>query len=160
MDFYGDNLKVNINNNKNKEYKLKTLAKVTLLGIVGKDPEVKPTKAGGVLATFPVATMVRKKDPNGQYFESTLWHNAVAFGKVAENIEKAVFKGSKIYIDGTIDYQEYIDTSGGQKLSTKILINDFSVVAKNEYQQAKIVDRETAGNAKPRDDFFSDDLPF
>lgn len=139
---------------------MKTLAKVILLGIVGKDPEAKPTKAGGVLATFPVATMVRKKDPNGAYFEATLWHNAVAFGKVAENIEKAVFKGSKIYIDGTIDYQEYIGTEGDKRLSTKVIINDFSVISKSDYQQAKASDKETFGNKKPSDSFFDDDMPF
>jgi len=139
---------------------LKTLSKAIVLGIVGKDPESKPMKSGGILATFPVATMSKKKDPNGQYFESTIWHNVIAFGKVAENIEKTVTKGAKIYLEATIDYQEYLDSQGQKKISTKLIVNDFSVLAKSEYQQAKIADRETAGNIRTRDDFFSDDLPF
>lgn len=142
---------------------MKTLAKITLLGIVGKDPEVKPTKAGGVIATFPVATTVKKKDPNGQFFDATLWHNVIAFGKLAENIEKTVVKASKIYIDGAIDYQEYVDSNGSQRLSTKILINDYSVVSKSEYQQSK-EHLESFGNKKVSSDLFatdlSDDIPF
>ncbi len=129
---------------------MKTLARVILLGIVGKDPELKVTKSGMQIATFPVATMVKKKDPNGAYFESTLWHNLVSFGKLAENIEKTVKKGSKIYVDGTIDYQEYVDSAGSQKLSTKIIINDFSVISKSEYQQLRD-SLESVGNKKKAD---------
>jgi single-strand DNA-binding protein len=143
---------------------MKTLARVILLGIVGKDPEIKPTKSGLVIATFPVATMVKKKDPNGAYFESTLWHNLVSFCKLAENIEKTVRKGSKIYVDGTIDYQEYQDSNGSQKLSTKIIINDFSVISKSEYQQSRD-SLESLGNKRKTDfdkPFFEtdDDIPF
>jgi len=139
---------------------LKTIAKIQILGIVGKDPEVKATKAGSVLATFPVATMTRKKDPNGEYFEATLWHNVVAFGKLAEAIQKTVFKGSKIFLDGTIDYQEYQDSTGGQRLSTKVLVNDYSVISKSEYQHSK-AQLENRGNKKPAsDNFFDDDMPF
>ena len=141
---------------------MKTIAKITLLGIVGQDPKVQPTKNGGVIATFPVATTSKKKDPNGAFFDSTLWHNAIAFGKLAENIEKTVTKAAKIYIDGTIDYQEYVDSNGTQKLSTKILINDFSVVSKTEYTQAK-EQSQSYGNRrdeKYQDTRLDDDIPF
>ena len=139
---------------------MKTIAKIQILGIVGKDPEVKATKAGSVLATFPVATMVKKKDPNGEYFDATLWHNVVAFGKLAEAIQKTVFKGSKIYLDGTIDYQEYQDSTGGQKLSTKVLVGDYSVIAKSEYQQSK-EQLESIGNKKSyHNNMIDDGIPF
>jgi single-strand DNA-binding protein len=139
---------------------LKTIAKIQILGIVGKEPEVKATRAGSVLATFPVATMVKKKDPNGEYFDATLWHNVVAFGKLAEAIQKSVTKGSKIFLDGTIDYQEYQDSAGTQKLSTKILVNDYSVISKSEYQQSK-QQLENFGNKKMnKDDLFDDGIPF
>ena len=139
---------------------MKTLANAIILGIVGKDPELKPTKGGMVICTFPVATMVRKKNPNGEYYEATLWHNVVGFGKLAENIQKTVTKGSKIYLDGTIDYQEYQANDGTQKTSTKIIINDFSVIAKSEYQQSK-EQLESVGNKKPNRLFdIDDDLPF
>jgi len=139
---------------------MKTLAKATILGIVGKDPEVKAVKSGTVICTFPVATMARKKNPNGEFFETTLWHNAIGFGKLAENIQKTVTKGSKIYLDGTIDYQEYQGSDGTQKTSTKIIINDFSVIAKSEYQQSK-EQLESVGNKKPDRLFeIDDDLPF
>lgn len=138
---------------------MKTLARVILLGIVGKDPEVKPTKSGSYIATFPIATMTKKKDPNGNSFDATLWHNIVAFGKVAENMQKSVTKGAKIYIDGTIDYQEWIDSNSEKRLTTKIIVNDFSVISKSEYQQSK-EQLSNVGNKVKKDDFFDDDMPF
>ena len=139
---------------------MKTLANAVILGIVGKDPELKPTKGGTVICTFPVATMVRKKNPNGEYFEQTLWHNVIGFGKLAENIQRTVTKGSKIYLDGTIDYQEYQANDGTQKTATKIIINDFSVISKSEYQQSK-EQLESVGNKKSDRLFdIDDDLPF
>ena len=94
--------------------------------------------------------MVKRKDPNGEPFEATLWHNVVSFGKTAENASKIVTKGSKIYLDGTLDYQEYQDSTGGQKLSTKIIINDFSVISKSEYQQSRD-SLESVGNKRKAD---------
>lgn len=138
---------------------MKTLARVILLGIVGKDPEVKPTKSGSCIATLPVATMAKKKDPNGNSFDATLWHNIVAFGKVAENMQKSVTKGAKIYIDGTLDYQEWIDSNSEKRLTTKIIVNDFSVISKSEYQQSK-EQLSNVGNKVKKDDFFDDDMPF
>jgi single-strand DNA-binding protein len=146
------------NNNKNKEYKLKTIARVILLGIVGNDPDCKQSKSGMPVVSFPVATMAKRKSPNGDPVDVTLWHNVVAFGKQADNIQKIVAKGSKIYIDGTIDYQEYQDNQGNKKMATKIICNDFSAVSKSEYQQSK-AQLESVGNKKTEDDFFSD-IPF
>jgi single-strand DNA-binding protein len=125
---------------------MKTLAKVHILGIVGQTPELKQAKSGLPIATFPVATMVKRKDPNGEPFEATLWHNVVAFGKTAENASKIVTKGSKIYLDGTLDYQEYQDSTGGQKLSTKIMLNDFSILQKPEERMGNVAPRKTVTN--------------
>lgn len=135
---------------------MKTIAKVTLLGIVGNNPEIRQTQSGMTIATFPLATMIRKKSPNGDPVEHTLWHNIVCFGKPAENAQKIVVKGSKLYLDGTIDYQEYIDQQGNKKTSTKIIMNDFSVIANKPQTQAAA---ESIGNTKQADDFFSD-IPF
>ena len=69
---------------------MKTLVKITILGIVGNDPNLKQAQSGLPIASFPVATMTKKKDPNGEPFEATLWHNVVCFGKTAENVSKTV----------------------------------------------------------------------
>jgi single-strand DNA-binding protein len=139
---------------------LKTIARVIILGIVGNEPDCKQAKSGLPISSFPVATMTKKKDPNGEQYEATLWHNVVCFGKTAENVSKTVTKGSKIYIDGTIDYQEYKDSQGTSKLATKIICNDFSVVSKSEYKQSQ-EQLESRGNKRHTDDLFlNDDIPF
>lgn len=136
---------------------MKTLCKITLLGIVGKDPDFKESRSGVTLATFPVATMTRRKDLSGEVVDKTLWHNVVAFGKLAENIQKTVTKGAKIYIDGTIDYQEYTSNDGVQKVSTKIIIVDYSVVSKAEYTQAS--ESHAKKPSAEANDYFND-VPF
>lgn len=136
---------------------MKTLCKITLLGIVGKDPDFKESRSGVTLVTFPVATMTRRKDLSGEVVDKTLWHNVVAFGKLAENIQKTVTKGAKIYIDGTIDYQEYTSNDGVQKVSTKIIIVDYSVVSKAEYTQAS--ESHAKKPSAEANDYFND-VPF
>jgi single-stranded DNA-binding protein len=78
----------------------------------------------------------------------------VAFGKTAENVSKIVIKGSKIYLDGSLDYQEYQDSTGGQKLSTKIMLNDFSILQKPEERLGNVAPKKTVTN-----DLF-DGMPF
>lgn len=136
---------------------MKTLCKITLLGIVGKDPDFKESRSGVTLVTFPVATMTRRKDLSGEVVDKTLWHNVVAFGKLAENIQKTVTKGAKIYIEGTIDYQEYTSNDGVQKVSTKIIIVDYSVVSKAEYTQAS--ESHAKKPSAEASDYFND-VPF
>ena len=80
---------------------MKSVNRVTLLGAVGKDPEVRYTAAQLCIASFSLATSEKRKDKE----EVTQWHNCVAFGKLGEIVQQYITKGTKLYIDGTISYQ-------------------------------------------------------
>ncbi len=71
----------------------KSVNKVILLGNVGKDPEVRATPNGTMVANFSLATTERAKDQGGNWSDKTEWHNLVAFGKLAEIIRDYVKKG-------------------------------------------------------------------
>lgn len=126
--------------------------KCILLGRLGRDPEVRYTTTGSALCTFSIATS-EKWTKDGQKHEQTEWHNCVAFGKVAELVSKYVFKGSQVYIEGSLrttkkddKYFTNINVQSIQFLdSKKDSDND---MPKNNYQ------------APINDGFTADDIPF
>lgn len=94
--------------------------KVIVMGNVGKDPEVKTTQGGAVIASFSVATRERRKEA-GEWKDHSEWHNVTAFGKTAENIGKYVSKGHKILVEGRLTTDKYTDKNGVERWSTKII---------------------------------------
>ncbi len=108
----------------------KSVNKVILLGNVGKDPEVRATPNGTMVANFSLATTERAKDQGGNWSDKTEWHNLVAFGKLAEIIRDYVKKGSKLYIEGSLRTSSWDDKTSGQKrYKTEIVVNDISLLS-------------------------------
>src|SRR5579875_1533294 len=107
----------------------KSVNKVLLLGNVGKDPEIRSTPNGTMVANFTLATSERQKDAQGNWQDRTEWHNLVAFGRVAEIIRDYVKKGSKLFIEGKIQTRSWDDKESGQKrYRTEILVNDLQML--------------------------------
>ena len=84
-----------------------SLNRVTLIGNVGKDPEIKTFASGNKVASITLATSERYKDRNGEQKEDTEWHSVQAFGKLADVVERYVRKGSLLYLDGKIRTRSY-----------------------------------------------------
>ena len=82
----------------------RSVNKVTLLGHVGKDPEVKTSSGGMTIANFSIATSDRQKNAQGEWEDKTEWTNLVAFKKTAEIIRDYVTKGSQVYVEGKAVY--------------------------------------------------------
>ena len=87
----------------------KSVNKVILLGNVGKDPEIRSTAGGTMVAQFGLATSERAKDSQGNWSDKTEWHNIVAYGKLAEIIRDYVKKGSKLYVEGRLQTRNWDD---------------------------------------------------
>jgi len=103
---------------------MKTLNKVTLMGNVGKDPQVKALPNGAV-ADFSLATVHRFKDKAGAWQEQTEWHNVVCYGRMAEIVREYVHKGAKLLIEGRIQTRSWDDKQSGQKkYRVEIVAND------------------------------------
>jgi single-strand DNA-binding protein len=139
---------------------MKSINRVTLIGAVGQEPETRFTAAGMAIASFSLATSTKQKDKD----EITQWHNCVAFGKLAEIVQQYVVKGSKLYLDGAIQYQTY-EKDGEKRYATKIVVNDISMLspasgsAPNGEQKARSTARPAS--AKPAQEEFEDsDIPF
>ena len=111
----------------------KSVNKVILLGNVGKDPEIRSTGGGTMVANFTLATSDRFQDASGNWQDRTEWHNLVAFKRTAEIVRDYVKKGSKLYIEGKIQTRSWDDKESGQKkYRTEILVNDLSLLSGRE----------------------------
>ena len=107
----------------------KSVNKVTLLGNLGKDPEVKFLPSGQAVANFTIATSDRYKDKAGEWQDRTEWHNVVAYARTAEIVRDYVKKGNKVYVEGRLTTRSWDDKDTGKKVyRTEIVVNDLVLI--------------------------------
>ena len=104
--------------------------KVQLIGNLGNNPEVKSMESGKKMARFSIATSETYKNAKGEKVKETQWHNIVAWGKVAEIIEKYLVKGSEVAIEGKLVNRNYNDKDGNKKYITEIQVNELLLLTK------------------------------
>ena len=106
----------------------RSLNKVTLIGNVGADPEVRSTSGGNRVATFSLATSRTWNGPAGDRQEKTEWHRCVVWNaknsQLADIVEKYVHKGDKLYIEGRIEYRQWQDKENQTRYSTEINVRE------------------------------------
>ena len=97
--------------------------KVTLLGNLGQDPEVRTANSGSKIVTLSVATSDSWKDQSGERQERTEWHRVVIFSdRLAEIAERYLRKGSKVYLEGKLQTRKWQDRSGQDRYSTEVVL--------------------------------------
>jgi len=111
----------------------RSVNKATLIGNVGKDPEIRSTPSGTMIATFGLATSDRFQDAQGNWQDRTEWHNLVAFKRTAEIVRDYVKKGSKLYVEGKIQTRSWEDKDTKQKRNrTEIMVNELVLLSARE----------------------------
>lgn len=98
--------------------------KVQLIGHLGNAPEIRNTESGKKLARFSVATNEIYRSSTGEKVKETQWHNLIAWGKVADIVEKYLNKGSEVAIEGKLINRNYTDKEGNKKYSTEVQVNE------------------------------------
>ena len=98
--------------------------KVQLIGNLGNAPEVKTLESGKKMARFSVATSESYRNAKGEKVTETQWHTLVAWGKVAEIVEKYLTKGKEVAIEGKLINRSYNDKEGNKKYITEIQVNE------------------------------------
>jgi single-strand DNA-binding protein len=101
--------------------------KVILVGNLGKDPESRSFQNGGKVVNFTLATSETWSDrASGERREKTEWHNVVVRNeKLGEIAERYLRKGTKVYVEGSIQSRKYQDQSGQDKYITEVVIGPF-----------------------------------
>lgn len=106
----------------------RSLNKVTLIGNLGNDPEVRSTTGGNRVAQFSLATSRTWNDASGSKQEKTEWHRCVVWNtkgsQLADIVEKYVKKGDKLYVEGRIEYRQWQDKDGQTRYSTEINVRE------------------------------------
>ncbi len=101
--------------------------KVTLVGNLGKDPEVRNSQGGQKIVNFTLATSETWNDKaSGERRERTEWHRVVVFNeRIADVAERFLRKGRKVYVEGTLQTRKWTDQSGQEKYTTEVVIDRF-----------------------------------
>ena len=103
--------------------------KVQLIGNLGNAPEVKKTENGKKLAKFSMATNETYRNAKGEKVKETQWQNLVAWGTVADLVEKYLTKGTEVAIEGKLVNRNYLDKEGNKKYVTEILVNELLLLS-------------------------------
>ena len=136
---------------------MSSLNRVTLIGNLGQDPEMKSTTSGKRLCTFTVATSEKWRDKHsGEQKEQTEWHRIVVFNEnLAEIAEKYLHKGSKILVEGKMCTRKWTAQDGTDRYSTEVVLQN--------YDGKIIMLGDKPGNkperGRPSDDDSFDDAP-
>jgi single-strand DNA-binding protein len=162
----------------------RSLNKVTLIGNLTRDPELRYTPTGAAVCTIGLATNRAWVTDSGEKKEETEFHRVVAWNKLAELCSQLLAKGRKVYVEGRLRTTNWQAQDGSQRTSTEIVIEDMIVLdskrptntdeaasgpgeatqAPKEQQQAKPPKREA--DAQPKTDQQAteevnpDDIPF
>ena len=157
---------------------MSSLNKVTLIGNLGKDPEMRTTQSGARIANLSLATAENWKDKHsGERRERTEWHRIVIFNeRLAEIAEKYLRKGAKVYIEGQLQTRKWTDQQNVERYSTEIVISAYKgeIIMLGGSDRSDYDDRparSSNGRAAPAaarpstgrnmvDDDLNDDIPF
>lgn len=146
--------------------------KVTILGNLGKDPEVRYTPSNMAIATVNIATTYKAKDKEPE----TEWHRVVFFGRTAEVVGEYLKKGSSVYVEGRLRTQKWTDKSGVERYTTEVVAESMQMLGgKSSGGGSESYDMPPAGESRssapsaaparpkpaaaPMDDL-DDDIPF
>lgn len=112
------------------EFMAGSVNKVILVGNLGRDPEIRTTQDGREIANFSVATSETWKDKStGERKEKTEWHRVVVFNEgLVGVIKNYVKKGSKLYLEGSLQTRKWTDKDGQEKYTTEVVLQGFNSV--------------------------------
>ena len=146
------------------------LNKVTLIGNLGQDPDVRTSPNGTKIVRISLATTRRWTDRQTQERKDhTEWHRVVFFNRTAEVVEQYLRKGSQVYIEGRIQTQKYQGKDGQDRYSTEIIAEQMQMLGSRSGGSSNFSDnaQSSAPAASPSapgafqgPDDFDDDIPF
>lgn len=116
--------------------------KVTLIGNLGKDPEVRRLESGVTVARFSVATTENYKDQSGNWQDRTEWHNVTAWRFLAEKAESSFKKGMLVYIEGKLSTRKYTDSNNIERWATDVVAS-----------YARVINNRSEGGGAQRNSF-------
>ncbi|MEW6577560.1 MAG: single-stranded DNA-binding protein [Chloroflexota bacterium] len=129
------------------------LNKVMIIGILGRDPELRYTPSGRPVASFSVATNRTWTSSDGDRREETEWFNVVAWGNLAEICKTHLAKGQQVYVEGRLQTRGWEDDHGTRHFRTELVANEMILLGDRHPAQEM-------HDGEPPDEEDKDSFPF
>jgi single-strand DNA-binding protein len=133
----------------------KSLNRCTFLGNTGRDPEIRVTGSGAVVANFSVAVSDRYKDAAGAWQDRAEWVNLTAFGRLAEVVRDYVKKGTRLYVEGRLKTETW-EKNGQKHYKTGVVVENLILLDKADGSQPVVRQVRDA----PESEIDDSDIPF
>ena len=144
--------------------------RVTLVGRLGRDPEMRQTGTGTPIVNFSVATNESWKDKNGEQQERTEWHKIIAWGRLAEICNEYLTKGKQVYIEGRLQTNEWEDKDGNKRYTTEVVANEMKMLGTRSEEDYTSPSEQASSHTSPSEQaseggemdsgLTEDDIPF
>ncbi len=122
------------------------LNKIMLIGNLGRDPDLQVTSDGTPYTRFSLAVNRTYKAQTGEKKEETEWFQIVAWRQLAENCERYLHKGSKVYVEGRLTQRKYTDKNGIERTAVEVNATDVQFLDRKPSSKA---DEETSIDLEP-----------
>ena len=140
-----------------------SVAKIILVGNVGRDPELKMTPTGRAVCEFSIAVnRITGKSDSGERQEQTDWYRISCWANLAERAQQMITKGRLVYVEGRFSPRQYTDREGQNRISLDVSASDFQMLDSRRDREGGMGGGQGEPAAKGPDDksFDPDEIPF
>ena len=123
--------------------------KITIVGYLGRDPELRYTPQGTAVCNLSVATTEKRRNARGETEEHTIWFRISAWGRQAEVAAEFLAKGRQVYVEGRLRLEEYTDREGNPRTSAEVNASDIHFLGQRGEAANGVVEKADEDN---RDD--------
>jgi single-strand DNA-binding protein len=138
--------------------------KITIVGYLGRDPELRYTPDGTPVCNFTIATTERKKDKSGEFQDVTTWFRVNLWRRQAEVASQYLSKGKQVYVEGRLSQSEYQDRDGNTRTSLEVNGTDIQFIGPRGEESSSGGREERAAqpssSSEPSRPISDDDIPF
>src|SRR5262252_7121838 len=106
--------------------------KITIIGYLGRDPEIRHTPQGTPVCNISVATTERRKNVEGEYEDHTTWFRVTLWNRQAELANEYLAKGRQVYIEGRLRQEEYTDREGARRVSLEVTATEMQFLGRRD----------------------------
>jgi single-strand DNA-binding protein len=106
--------------------------KITIVGYLGRDPEIRYVSQGTAVCNISVATTERRKNVEGEYEDHTTWFRVTLWNRQAELANEYLAKGRQVYIEGRLRQEEYTDREGARRVSLEVTATEMQFLGRRD----------------------------
>jgi len=138
--------------------------RITIVGYLGRDPELRYTPDGTPVCDFSVATTERRKDRAGEPQDITTWFRVTVWRRQAELAGQYLSKGKQVYVEGRLIQKEYQDRDGNTRYNLEVTASDIQFIGSRGGEEASPAREESTGRPRTQEaaaaPVTEDDIPF